>query len=66
MRKNMRPLVAFSITFCALIFCLCYGQTDQTASAQSRGASRAHASNGTHGKKISSDLSELLSGARGR
>src|SRR5215213_552241 len=63
MRKNIRPLVAASIAFCALFFCLCPGKITRTASAQSHGALRAHASTGTHGKKISSDLSELLSGA---
>src|SRR5215213_6184206 len=64
MRKNVRSLVAVSIAFCALITCLCAGMADRTANAQSHGASRAHAATGTHGKKISSDLSELLNGAR--
>src|SRR5829696_97770 len=64
MRKKIRPLVAASITLCTLIFCLCPGKITRTASAQSHGALRAHASTGTHGEKISSDLSELLSGAR--
>lgn len=64
MRNRMRSLVAVWIAFCALMFSPYAGITDRTAKAPSNRAPQAHASTGTHGRKVSSDLREMMSGAR--
>src|SRR5215212_3146421 len=63
MRNNTRSLVAVWITLCALILSLGAGMADRNVRAQSNRASKAHTSASTRGRKISSDLRELVSGA---
>src|SRR5256714_5070948 len=63
MRKKRSPFASW-ITSCALLISLCAGATDRNAKAQSDHKTKVQASDGARGKKVSTDLRDLVSGAR--
>src|SRR2546423_401796 len=63
MRKKRSPFASW-ITSCALLISLCAGVTDRNAKAQSDHKTKAQTSDGARGKKVSTDLRDLVSGAR--
>src|SRR5215216_5043776 len=63
MRYNRRSPIAAGIITCALLLSLSTGVANRNAEAHSDNSPKAQTPNGARGKKVSSDLSELVRGA---